>query len=358
MGTFSNDQYCEMVLLYGECQRNSVQTALQYAIRFPNDPHPTSRTIRKVVHRLRETGSTRRRPRSVNSGMRTRIPVEDVLGYALAHPHSSTREISQHCGLGRNRVWEILHKNGAHPYHVTPQQGLLPGDKERRFDWCNWVLNELEVKPAFLSEIIWSDEAKFSRNGMLNRHNAHYWALENPSWGMSVKHQVQWSINVWCGIWKDQLIGPVFYDGSLDGPKYLQLLMDVLPDFIEDVPLSLLSALWFQHDGAPPHKPNTVRQFLNNTFGPQIIGYGGHVEWPPRSPDLTPLDFFLWGYIKQQVYQTPPTSLIDLQQRVINSCATVTPQMLRNVHGSVLDRIQMCIVGNGDLFEHTRHVFV
>ncbi|GBN10948.1 hypothetical protein AVEN_147281-1 [Araneus ventricosus] len=49
--------------------------------------------------------------------------------------------------------------------------------------------------------------------------------------------------------------------------------------------------VWFQHDGAPAHKTSTVKQYLAEEFGDQIIGYGGFQEWPPRSPDPTPMDF-------------------------------------------------------------------
>ncbi|GBL79048.1 hypothetical protein AVEN_48995-1 [Araneus ventricosus] len=55
--------------------------------------------------------------------------------------------------------------------------------------------------------------------------------------------------------------------------------------------------IWFQHDGAPAHETSSVKQYLVEEFGEQIIGYGGFQEWPPRSPDLTPMDFFLWGYL-------------------------------------------------------------
>lgn len=47
-----------------------------------------------------------------------------------------------------------------------------------------------------------------------------------------------------------------------------------------------------------------LRQFLDTTF-PEWIGWGSAVAWPPRSPDLTPLDFHLWGYFKDQV-NVPP----------------------------------------------------
>jgi len=56
---------------------------------------------------------------------------------ALAYPHSSTHYINMVCGLTRGYVWKILHAEGAHACHVTPQQALLPQDNECRFDWCN-----------------------------------------------------------------------------------------------------------------------------------------------------------------------------------------------------------------------------
>ena len=45
----------------------------------------------------------------------------------------------------------------------------------------------------------------------------------------------------------------------------------------------------------------TVKQNLIKEIGNQIIRYGDVEKWPPRSPDLTPLDFFLWGYLKLQM---------------------------------------------------------
>jgi hypothetical protein len=52
------------------------------------------------------------------------------------------------------------------------------------------------------------------------------------------------------------------------------------------------------------------------------------IPWPPRSPDITPLDFFLWGYVKDIVYKTPVTSLDEVKLRIVAAIETVTPQML------------------------------
>ncbi|GBL68685.1 hypothetical protein AVEN_52881-1 [Araneus ventricosus] len=84
--------------------------------------------------------------------------------------------------------------------------------------------------------------------------------------------------------------------------------------------------------------------------------YGGCVEWPPRSTDLNPLEFFLWGYIKQRVHVSPPTTLQELRNSITGSCACVSPAMLYNVQREVQSRVQMCIVAEGHHFEHDRYM--
>ncbi|GBN42430.1 hypothetical protein AVEN_273097-1 [Araneus ventricosus] len=108
----------------------------------------------------------------------------------LAHSQSSTKMISANCGLSKSRVWTILNESGAHPYRSTPMQGLMPRDVERRYTWCNFVMNNLEDHPTFLADIIWTDEACFSRNGMFNRQKIHTWSLENPRYAVEVRHQL------------------------------------------------------------------------------------------------------------------------------------------------------------------------
>ena len=51
----------------------------------------------------------------------------------------------------------------------------------------------------------------------------------------------------------------------------------------------------FQQDGAPPHWGLDIRRFLDAAFTDSWIGRDGPTPWPPRPPDITPLDFFLWG---------------------------------------------------------------
>jgi hypothetical protein len=95
MPAFTDEEFCEMVIIYGECNRNACQAARLFAQRHPQARHPTEATIRRVVLRLRQTGSTRQCKRTGRPGRND----EDILAYFCAYPHSSTRQVSRECGL-------------------------------------------------------------------------------------------------------------------------------------------------------------------------------------------------------------------------------------------------------------------
>ncbi|GBN95332.1 hypothetical protein AVEN_257526-1 [Araneus ventricosus] len=104
----------------------------------------------------------------------------------------------------------------------------------------------------------------------------------------------------------------------------------------------------------PSAQISSVQKYIRDTFQQQVIGYGGCVEWPPHSPDMNPLNFFLWGCMKQRVYEIPPPALQELRNRITDTCASVLPTMLYILQREVQSRVQMCIVAEGLHFEHDR----
>lgn len=148
------------------------------------------------------------------------------------------------------------------------------------------------------------------------------------------------------------IIGPHFFHGHLNGAQYLNFLQYDLAQLLQNVPPVLRENMWLQHDGAPAHFALDVRRYLNQEFEGRWIGRGGPISWPPRSPDLTKLDFFLWGHIKNIVYQTPPTIADDMRQRIIHAFDTVSIEMLQDVNRSFLSRLQMCSNQNLGHFEN------
>ena len=102
--------------------------------------------------------------------------------------------------------------------------------------------------------------------------------------------------------------------GALTGDMYLHFLENILPQLLEDLPLRTRQEHYLQQDEAPPHNPNALRDFLNWTYGDRWVGNRNRpMKWPLRSPDLNPLDFFLWGYIKDRVYAEPVIDVEDLK---------------------------------------------
>ena len=106
---------------------------------------------------------------------------------------------------------------------------------------------------------------------------------------------------------------------KVTGASYLTLLQDQLLPVVQNG--ESYDTLIFMQDGAPPHWALLVRFWLDENFTARWMGRGSPPNpapfaWPPYSPDLTPCDFFLWGYIKDRVYRTLPTDLNDLEARI------------------------------------------
>jgi len=79
-----------------------------------------------------------------------------------------------------------------------------------------------------------------------------------------------------------------------------------------------LVGMWFQQDGATSYIANATMKLLNKLFLYQVISKNGDVSYPPRLPDLTAVDFFLWGYLKSRVYANQPQTLQQLKQDIRN----------------------------------------
>ena len=72
---------------------------------------------------------------------------------------------------------------------------------------------------------------------------------------------------------------------------------------------------WFQQDGVTCHTARLTMELLRGEFGEHFISRSGPVNWPPRSWDLTFLDYFLLGYVKAHVYTDKPASIEILKEQ-------------------------------------------
>jgi hypothetical protein len=87
--------------------------------------------------------------------------------------------------------------------------------------------------------------------------------------------------------------------------NYIAFFESSMPDLLVHVSLIIRGELHFMQDGASSHFSLAVCRYLNRKFPGRWAGAGGPVAWSPRSPDLNPLDFYLWGHSKSSVYLSP-----------------------------------------------------
>jgi transposase len=342
----TKDERVTLVFMYGKAGATHRSVAEDFNRQNPRRLPIDKSSVGRLINRFKETGSVADRPRSGRPKSATDPTSTAVVLATLTNsPKKSTRKLSQETGVSQRSVLRILHRHHFHPYKVHLVQELHGDDLDRRKEYCEWFLRNSDLS------IFFSDEAMFYLSGHVNRHNCRYWSDINPRW-MQVSHvQNDPRIMVWAGIWEDQLIGPYFFDGNVTGETYLHMLSTFLLDYMCNVPLAKRLNMFFQQDGAPPHYALIVRDFLNEHFPNKWIGRRGPVEWPPRSPDLTPLDYYLWGHLKSVVYQTRPRNKEELKERIRNECSQITEETLRRVNDSCRHRIEMCCEKEGGHFE-------
>ena len=134
-------------------------------------------------------------------------------------------------------------------------------------------------------------------------------------------------------------------------PDYNHLLQENYLDMLElhVAPQSEEFQQWIisQQDGAPPHWGSHVRLFLDATFPSSWIGRDDPTPWPPRSPDITPLHFFLWRYVKDKVFSTPVPDITDWKARITDAFATITEDILENTWREIDYRLDVPRVTQG-----------
>jgi len=337
----------EIIMLFGENQRNLTKTLQAFKIKYPQYENISFTTVSNLISKFLTKGYVHDikppgRPLSATNDEQSEL----VLASTSAFPKTSTNKRAQECGISQSSVNRILRKHKHKPYKIHLVQELHGDDTDRRLEFCEWA----QQHATNIKNIIFSDEAIFYLSGHVNRHNCRYWSSSNPHWIDEIS-QHDPRVMVWCGIHYKKIIGPYFFTSTVTAASYKEVLQSVLEPYIDDLPLHDLRNTFFQQDGAPPHFGLSVREWLDKTFQDRWIGRRGPVEWPPRSPDLSPLDFFLWGHLKSKVYENRPRTIEQLKVAITFNIALVSEDTLAKLGREWTRRIADCIQVNGQQFE-------
>lgn len=237
--TYSNADILNLLFIHGECNKIMNRTCRVFNERYTDLPTMSREILRRILRNQLENGrisAARVLPKPITSDEGNII---NVLAYFHAYSESSIRAAEQDLGVSRSSIQRILNSNGLHAFKFNLVSALQPGDAEQRVQFCEMILTRTQEDPDFLRKIIWTDESKFSREGIFNRRNRHFWASENPHVIRERNFQNKFSVNVFCLV-KDTQVRYLIYEDNLNTQRYLQILQTVVADFLDDLPLDQL----------------------------------------------------------------------------------------------------------------------
>ncbi|QQP49937.1 Putative DD41D transposase [Caligus rogercresseyi] len=335
MERLTNEQRLQIVEIYyqNSCSVKNVHRLLRPYYGRHN--RPCESTIRAVITKFRTKFTLLDiKPSTRMRTVRTEENIAAVASSVNENREMSIRRRSQQLGLCYSTTWKILSVDlGLKAYKIQLLQELKPNDLPQRLMFGEWALEQLDENPLFYRKIVFSDEAHFWLNGYVNKQNCRIWSDEQPHAINELPMHPE-KTTVWCGLWAGGIIGPFFFKDdrgrnvTVNGERYRAMIHDFfLPQLAE---LNLVN-MWFQQDGATCHTARETMNMLKDEFGEQLISRNGPVSWPPRSCDLTPLDYFLWGYVKSLVYVDKPNTIEALQDNITRVIRRIQPEMLEQV---------------------------
>ena len=109
---------------------------------------------------------------------------------------------------------------------------------------------------------------------------------------------------------------------------------------------------WFQKDGSISHISSSILLWLRQRFEDRLINMRCDVEWAPHSPDLTPSDLYLWGYMKDRVHENNPQTIVDLNTAITAMIGAIPIEECVRVIDNFVHHLQVSLQRQGGHLEH------
>jgi hypothetical protein len=221
-----------------------------------------------------------------------------------------------------------------------------PGDSAKRVAYCKWFLDFLDWEGEDILDVtFFTDEAYFHLSGYINSRNSHVWCAHNPhAFNKSLLHDEK--IGVWVGMSRRRIFGPIFFLETLNSQWYCD---NIVYPFITQLKADENDKAYFQQDGATAHTAHMSMVLLEDVFADRIIS---KTIWPPRSPDLSLPNFFLWGVMKNSVHSNTPHTIDELKMDITEYIQNMDRAILNTVFENTVWRVNKCVETGGGHFKH------
>jgi len=256
----------------------------------------SQRTIRRWQNLYKENGEidlkkSAGRPKIV----RTKSLIQKVKQRLVRKGRRSARQLAKSFGVSRESMRRIIREDlKLYAYRITTEPKLTDDQKKRRVSFAYWVRKELRKKDH--GKILFSDEKYFSIEGIFNRQNDRIYAVNrleaDKQGGTRQESKYPKRIMIWLGACQNGLTAPIIFKPgeTLSHKNYIEV---VLPHAKSEGERLLGDDFIFQQDNATPHTHKESLEWCEENF----TQFFGKYRWPPNSPDLNVLDYYVWDAI-------------------------------------------------------------
>lgn len=309
---------------------------------------PMSLTIMNMVRAFENTGHTSRHPTRIKTKrVRTEELVESLKNLNLKDPNISLRKVANLVPASHETVRKVYREDlNIKPFKKIKTFLLKKVDHSKRQNFAKFILSNINARSTILDWFICSDEAYFYLHGGHNIQNDRIWAQFQP-YELVEKPLNDDKVMVWCAFSATKVYGPYFFKNTVNWQNYLQMLKDFF--WKQHSRVKHFQYYYFQQDGAPPHRKKEVQTWLKEKFGDRFLDAN---MWPPRSPDLNPCDFSLWGQMKHRVYNPKPENIDQLRENIEREFRNFKKTDLKACFLNLKKRCDLLIQENGRHIEH------
>ena len=296
-------------------------------------------------------------PKSLKFKQRTDQNIQRVEESVRISPKASIRRRSAQLNIPRESLRCILKLDlKLKPYVIQVHQRLTPLHAQQRIQMCNWFLQEIEQNPNFLENIWFSDEAHFYLNGHVNNKNFVFWGSQKPD-EVYEKGLHDKKVTAWAAMSMHGIIGPFFFEiggetATINSERYVAVLDRFWRSLGETFGQAFLRNQWFQQDGASVHVSGVSLDWIRRHFAERVISRRTDRPWSPNSPDLSPLDFHLWGFLKDELRGNTFGSTVELKAAISEATQRIPIEQCQRVMANFVLRLKKCIEKKGFHLEH------
>lgn len=266
----------------------------------------------------------------------------------LEDPQTSLRKLARKLDFSLSTTYRIIRQDvKMKPYKFHQSQELTEDHIKQRRDFCCRI-QSTDIDPQ---KIIFTDEKWFTLKPHPNHQNTRHWSMSNPFlYDDSIKQGAS-KILCWAGIIDGAILPLVWFEQgvTINGERYSNLLKNNVWQPLKTIVNR--REYWFQQDGAPSHCTTANVNFLSDKFNGRVISRRSPFPWPAHSPDLSPLDYWLWNQLEQDVIIRKPNNIQELRDVVEQAANNISTVDVRNAIGNFKKRVELCKKNQGGHFE-------